>query len=151
MEIRPILAPATHDLRLRVLRPGQPPDRADYAADHTSVAFHLGAFTADDTLIGVASFYQEPFLDHPQPQHHWRLRGMAVEPTAQGQGVGRALLNTAFADLHAREATWLWCNARTTAAPFYTTLGFDTIGDPFDMPDIGTHYLMARRVDSPTP
>lgn len=150
--VRLIPAATTHDLRLRVLRPGQPPERADYGADQHPSAFHLGAFTTDGRLVGVASFYHEPF---PQDAHHpaydeeaddWRLRGMAVEPDLQGQGVGRALIDAGVERLVAKKGGWLWCNARTTAEPFYTALGFDTFGDPFEMAEIGTHYLMARRL-----
>jgi GNAT superfamily N-acetyltransferase len=150
--IRPISANDTHDLRLRVLRPGQPPERANYVADEQSDAFHLGAFTADGTLGGVASFYPEPFPHDAQQLYYdetpsdWRLRGMAVEPDLQGQGVGRALIIAGIETLQEKAGVWLWCNARTTAEPFYTTLGFNTFGDPFEMAEIGTHYLMARQL-----
>jgi GNAT superfamily N-acetyltransferase len=152
LTVRPISARDTHDLRLRVLRPGQPPERADYQVDADPSAFHLGAFSEVDIVVGVASLYHELFpLDsrlptYDTPHTDWRLRGMAVEPSLQGQGVGRALIDAALVALRERGATWLWCNARVTAEPFYTALGFATYGDPFEMADIGTHYLMARRV-----
>lgn len=150
--IRTIPAPATHDLRLRVLRPGQPPERANYAVDASPTAFHLGAFRSDRTLVGVASFYHEPFPhDAHQPYfeadaNDWRLRGMAVEPALQGQGVGRALLVAGVETLKEKGGDWLWCNARTTAEAFYRRLDFAIYGDPFEMAEIGTHYLMARRL-----
>lgn len=150
--IRFIPAPLTHDLRRRVLRPGQPPERAHYAVDAQPDAFHLGATDMDRQIVGVASLYHERFpLDsqvptNQKPHTDWRLRGMAVEPTLQGQGVGRILIEAVLDALRERNGTWLWCNARVTAEPFYTALGFTTYGDPFEMADIGTHYLMARRV-----
>jgi GNAT superfamily N-acetyltransferase len=150
--IRSIPATATHDLRLRVLRPGQPPERANYAVDAHPGAFHLGAFTAEERLVGVASFYHEAFPHDATNPHFeaeandWRLRGMAVEPAWQGQGIGRALIVAGIEALQEKETNWLWCNARTTAEAFYTALGFNTFGDPFEMAEIGTHYLMARHL-----
>ncbi len=151
LSLRHIPAAATYDLRSRVLRPGQPRERAEYAADLQPHAFHLGAFTPSETLVGVASFYHEPMptsADSPPGQERadWRLRGMAVEPALQGQGVGRALIVAALETLRANGGVGLWCNARSTAVPFYSALGFATVGEPFDMPDIGPHSLMMRRL-----
>jgi hypothetical protein len=36
----------------------------------------------------------------------------------------------------------VWCNARTPAVGFYEKLGFSTIGEEFELPPIGPHYLM---------
>jgi GNAT superfamily N-acetyltransferase len=70
-----------------------------------------------------------------------QLRGMAVLPQVQGQGVGSLLL--AEVDRLARQHRWyLWCKARQAAVPFYEKNGWMIRGEPFDIPTIGPHYTM---------
>ena len=71
---------------------------------------------------------------------------MAVLPEHQKKGFGERLL--AHAEKRAREANTeiLWFNARLHAIPFYEKFGYDRIGDPFDIGDIGTHYVMYKQL-----
>lgn len=122
---------ALRALRLAVLRPGQPSEAAVWALDDDPESVHLGAFL-DGCCVGIASVV---------PEDRWRLRGMAVEPSLRGAGIGAALV----AELQSRFGAAgrpLWCNARTTAAGFYVRLGFVIEGEPFDVPGIGPHVVM---------
>jgi phosphoribosylformimino-5-aminoimidazole carboxamide ribotide isomerase len=56
---------------------------------------------------------------------------MAVDPAAQGTGVGRTLLEAALERLRAAGVTRMWCNARDTAVPFYEHLGWTVTGPGF--------------------
>jgi GNAT superfamily N-acetyltransferase len=60
-----------------------------------------------------------------------QLRGMAVDPGAQGTGVGRLLVEAAVERLRAAGVTRMWCNARDTAVPFYERLGWRIIAPGF--------------------
>lgn len=142
MRIRFIKAVDTHPLRHRVLRPHQPMDEVDFPNDRMADSFHLGAYIGGH-LIGVASFYpekQETVLGWKQ----YRLRGMASHPDLRGQGVGRRLLEFAVDHLSGKHVDVLWCNARAAARVFYERQGFRSIGDPFEIGDIGPHYLMYK-------
>jgi ribosomal protein S18 acetylase RimI-like enzyme len=104
--------------------------------------FHLGGFEAG-RLVAIASLYEEPLPDHPGAG--WHLRGMAVAPEFQNQGVGGRLLDHAL-DLLAREhqADYVWCNARRVACGFYLGHGFEFISGEFEIPGIGPHRRMVR-------
>jgi hypothetical protein len=40
----------------------------------------------------------------------------------------------------------IWCNARTSAVGFYSKLSWEIAGAEFDIPDVGPHFRMWRRV-----
>lgn len=122
---------ALRDLRLRVLRPGRPPEAAVWGLDDHPDTVHVGAF-ADGRCVGIASVV---------PEDGWRLRGMAVEPGLQGTGIGGTLVVALQERFGALERP-IWCNARTTAAGFYVRLGFQIQGEPFEVTGIGPHVVM---------
>ena len=144
IHIQPITAVQTHPLRLTVLRPGYPPDAAVFPGDDAPHARHFGAFSGD-ALLGVASVYREA-MPGEAALTDWRLRGMAVAPECRGQGYGRALVIACLEDVRWQGGTHLWCNARTTARAFYERLGFKTLGEEFDIPSVGPHFVMWRLV-----
>lgn len=141
-DIRPIAPRQTHPLRQAVLRPNQPPENLVYPADDAPDTLHLGAWQGED-LVGIASIYAEPLPDADE-SGWWRLRGMATHPEVRGSGIGRALLLACLAHVAERGDTGLWCNARTSACGFYLALGFEKIGDEFEIEGIGPHFVMKR-------
>lgn len=145
MTVRPISAAETRPLRGAVLRPGQPPARLVYPGDDAEGSFHAGAFV-DGDLVGIATVYPEPMPHAPEadidPSNAFRLRGMATKPGLQGQGIGREVLGRCIDHVRAAGADVLWCNARVGALGFYQRLGFQTIGDEFEIEGIGPHYVM---------
>lgn len=110
----------TYDLRRRVLL--VPPRPLELEGDEQADTVHL-AVRDGDRLVAVAAFV--PGAEGVQ------LRGMAVDPDVQGQGVGRLLLDSAMERLRAAGVTRLWCNARDTAVPFYERLGWTVTGPGF--------------------
>ncbi len=140
--IRSIEASRTHDLRQRVLRPTLDVEAMRFPGDEAAV--HLGAFVGT-RLIGIASFYEEA-MPSDALADDWRLRGMAVDPSAQGGGVGSMVLRAGIAAVQQRGGARLWCNAREVATGFYTFHGFGIVSDRFDIEDIGPHFVMARPV-----
>ena len=150
-------------VRQRVLRPHQSPDASRYPADDDALALHVGVFlrggeeadTAEPRL-GQAPRESDRGVAPPGdvvaggsvfPGDGWRIRGMATDPAHQGRGLGTAVLRALVDGVAARGGGRLWCNARTTAAPFYEARGFEAEGGVFDLPPIGPHVVMARQVE----
>ncbi len=92
----------------------------------------------------VATFYVEAhhLLHAGNP---YRLRGMATDTNFQGQGYGEKVILKAFEVLGSKRCDLLWCNARLRAIPFYTKLGFQAVGEVFEIEGIGPHKVMYKR------
>jgi predicted GNAT family N-acyltransferase len=70
---------------------------------------------------------------------------MATTPEVRGLGYGRALIMACLRHVVAHGGLTLWCNGRTTAAGFYTALGFTRLGEEF-VTETGPHYVFFRPV-----
>ena len=127
-----------------MLRSGRPAEDAVLPDDEDAETLHLGAIN-EDTIVGVASLFKEP-LPGDADAGAWRLRGMAVSPTAQGNSHGKALLLSCLDHVAAQGGNVLWCNARTSATGFYLSCGFQVQGEEFEIPGIGPHFVMLRRI-----
>jgi GNAT superfamily N-acetyltransferase len=66
------------------------------------------------------------------------LRGMAVSPCYQRQGVGAAMMRVVCAEVLAP----MWCNARLEVVGFYARMGWSAVGPAFDIGDRGPHQRM---------
>jgi GNAT superfamily N-acetyltransferase len=144
VEVRRATADEIRELRLSVLRPDAPREPSAYDLDPETV--HIGAFD-DAQPVGCATVFPDPYETEPRA---WRLRGMAVEPSYQGTGVGRAVLEAAVGVAVAAGAPLIWANGRTTALAFYQRLGWIAVGKEFtygpaDLP----HYVILRRLSPP--
>lgn len=137
------IAPAeARPIRHKVLRAGLPFNTTIWPEDDSPESIHLGAFW-DGHLMGIVSlFHTAPPDGAPGPA--CQLRGMAVLEKARGQGLGKRLAEECIHRARAAGAATLWCNARANAKEFYARFGFQVIGEPFDLPDIGPHYRMLR-------
>jgi GNAT superfamily N-acetyltransferase len=144
--IRPISAAETITVRWPVLRPGFPREAAIFAGDELATTKHFGAFDGD-RLVGVASIYLATLPERPDTTAAWQLRGMATLPAVRGRGFGRALLEACVAHACEENAALLWCNARTSAAPFYRKHGWTILGYEFDIPTVGPHFRMILEVE----
>ncbi len=154
LTIRPITAEETIAVRWPILRPGFPRESAVFAGDELTSARHFGAFAGDGRLVGVASIYvvamPEPAAaaaGAPVPEGAaWQLRGMATLPEVRGAGYGAALVSACEEGARAAGGEVLWCNARTSAAPFYQKHGWSVVGGEFDIPTVGPHFRMWRQI-----
>jgi GNAT superfamily N-acetyltransferase len=136
------------DLRARELRAGKPLESARFAEDHDPDTMHFAA-CAGDLVIGCLTLIKTEAGATPS----WQLRGMATDRNWQHKGVGKGLLLFAEDRLRAfvtalpeTDGARIWCNARTTAAPFYSRLGYRTISDEFLIDKIGPHYKMEKQI-----
>ena len=124
-------------LRHAVLRPGKPLAAAMFAGDDVSV--HVGAWEGD-VVVGCATAFADgwPGNEHVPPEPRaWRLRGMAVEPTRQGSGVGGLVLAEAVEAAVSAGAPLMWANARVSALAFYAANGWSAVGEEWITEDTG--------------
>ncbi len=140
VEIGKITSAQTMPLRQSVLRPGYPIESVRFSGDDAPSTHHLGAFCHGD-LLGIASLFLAEMPEYPQ-MSAFQLRGMATAPAARGIGIGRTLLLACVALATEQAVQLLWCNARTSAVGFYRKLGFNIVGQEFDIPDVGPHFRM---------
>ena len=141
-EIKKISVEQTYPLRKEVLRKGMTLSH-EMAGDKDAASFHLGLFD-NGQLHCIASFMSS---EHPDFKgEHYQLRGMATSEKARGRGYGSLILKAGLNELGKRKANLLWCNAREVALDFYRKLGFKVHGEAFEVPQVGTHYMMYKAV-----
>ena len=139
MRVVELTAEQTHALRRAVLRRADPEAIVVFECDHDPATFHLGVIE-DRNPIAISTWIPAP----PSAQ----LRGMAVEPSRQGQGLATRLLEAGYERLRSLGVAHLWAHARDTALSFYTRAGFTVVGDGFVTPDTGVpHHLVTLSLD----
>lgn len=137
-KLKKVSAEIVRPLRHKVLRPSLPFKSSIMDLDDHDYTFHF-CVKEELRIISVASVYHESFVEMPK-KDAYRLRGMATEPSEQGKGYGKMVLNDVIAYLSKEtESEILWCNARTTAFGFYEKMGFNIVGNEFDIPNLGPH------------
>jgi ribosomal protein S18 acetylase RimI-like enzyme len=136
-DVRTVEPALTRPLRQRVLRPHESLD--ELASHEPPGVYAVGAFAGDE-LIAVG------FVCPDGEPGEWRVRGMATIPEHRGRGAGAAILDQLVDHARAHGATRVWCNARTPALGLYERAGFRRESDEFEIPGIGPHFVLARRV-----
>ncbi|WP_452218542.1 GNAT family N-acetyltransferase [Lacinutrix undariae] len=143
--VKPISAEETHTIRHPVLRKGKPITDCIFPFDDEKSSIHLGLFINNEH-IGVVTYIkqQTPLLTNEGS--YYQLRGMAILEHYQGFGYGKTLLDFGENLLKKKNINYIWCNAREIATPFYIKNGFEIIGEPFNIPNIGTHFTMYKQI-----
>lgn len=143
-EIKIIKAEDTLALRQKVLKPFLRVQDCLEPQDLLVTSFHIGLFH-NNKLVSVASFMiqSSPYFEAGLP---YRLRGMATDESYRGQGFGAKLLRFGIDLLKDKRCDLLWCNARIRAFGFYQSMSFEFYGDLFEIPDIGPHKVMYKRI-----
>ena len=140
--IRRARADEVVDLRHRVLRGGLARETAVFPGDDDPAARHFVA-EREGRVVGTLTLHLNQWNGQPA----WQLRGMAVDPTKQGTGVGAQLLLASEQSLLDDSAlTQLWCNARVPAVAFYEKHGWTAVSDVFEVPTAGPHVKMIKRL-----
>lgn len=146
--IRDITAEATHELRRLVLREGRADAEVGYDEDELPDTFHLAAVDEGGEAVGVSTWAPCPTERRPGARA-WRLRGMAVDPSLQGTGVGSALLREAIRRARAAGIEVLWADGRDAALPFYVSHGWQVEGDGFERAGGIPHHLVVLDLGTP--
>ncbi|RJS52091.1 N-acetyltransferase [Bacillus subtilis] len=142
LEVKTISAEDTYEIRHRILRPHQSIEQCKYEEDHAKGSFHLGAFF-EGKLISIASFspQNQPLITESPA---YRLRGMATLEGYRDQKGGSTLIKHAEEKLAENGVQAVWCNARSHVKGYYSKLGWEELGEPFEIPGIGTHIVMYK-------
>jgi len=144
IEIKIITPSETNPIRQAILRKGKPIETCSFEGDELPTTTHYGIFNKNK-LIGVVSSFQNNnnlFENKNQIQ----LRGMAVLEKEQKKGMGNLLLEYVEKDIRTQNKSLIWFNAREKAILFYEKMEYNILGLPFEIPEIGTHYLMYKKL-----
>lgn len=142
--IKQISSRQTFEVRQPVLRPGKPVESCIFDGDDLSTTAHFGLYD-NDTLVGVVSVFKSKSHLFDE-ENQFQLRGMAVLDSHQKQGIGEKLVHKVEEYISKKGGKLTWFNAREVAVGFYKRMGYNTTGDPFDIGDIGTHYVMFKNL-----
>lgn len=143
LTVKTIDTEETINIRHKVLRQGRPREDCYFPNDNLSTTVHYGIYEGK-TLAGIATFLEE---NHPDFEgEHLQLRGMAVLDQYKAKGYGKLLLEAGEQLANQKKKQYIWCNARIIAKPFYEKMGYKTFGDSFEIPKVGTHFVMFKKI-----
>jgi GNAT superfamily N-acetyltransferase len=132
-----------YGLRRLVLRDGRPDAEARFPEDDVEGTYHLAAHDEAGAVVGIVTLLPQPTRHRREATRPWRLRGMAVAPGRQGEGIGRELLEAAVDVVRREGADVLWANGRDTALGFYERNGWTVLDDAFVTDDTGLpHHVV---------
>lgn len=142
--IKEIPSKDTYIVRQPVLRKGKPIESCIFEGDNLNTTHHFGLFENEE-LTGIISLFSQTniiFADKNQAQ----IRGMAILENHQKKGFGEALVKYCEDYCRTQNVDLIWFNARTAAVGFYKKMNYQIIGEPFDIKDVGEHYLMFKKL-----
>lgn len=133
-----------YPVRNLVLRRGKPIESCHFLDDEKVSTKHFGV-VLDKKIIAVVSVFEQNnslFIEKKQ----FQIRGMAVLDQFQQQGLGKLLIEKVEAYCKKNKANLIWFNARENACKFYQKLNYTITGKPFDIKNIGLHYIMFKKI-----
>lgn len=135
----------TYPLRLEVLwQHKNSLDECKLDIDDLETTFHVGAYKNEE-IVAIGTFLQQQ-NEKFEATNQYRLRAMATSPKVRGENFGKQVIDFALEELKNRKVDLLWCDAREVALGFYEKMGFNVIGDFYDVPIIGKHKLMYKLI-----
>ncbi|MGA1029918.1 MAG: GNAT family N-acetyltransferase [Flavobacteriaceae bacterium] len=143
--LKTISAEQAYTVRHPVLRPNRPFSSCIFEYDTHAETLHLGAFFGGE-LVGVLSAMPTNCPDI-KTERGIQFRGMAVLETHQRKGVGTQMLNELMKRIQAQNKwDYFWLNARINAILVYLRIGMQPLGAPFDIPLIGPHQRLYKKL-----
>ncbi|MEC4003113.1 GNAT family N-acetyltransferase [Flavobacterium sp. SUN052] len=143
-KIQNISSETTVIVRNPVLREGKPIESCRFDGDDLETTSHFGLFI-NEKLIGVVSVFKSRNLNF-KAENQFQIRGMAVLKEHQKKGYGELLVKHCERYAIEEKSDLIWFNARETAVLFYEKLGYNKVGNPFSIADIGIHYVMKKEI-----
>ena len=143
-KIKKVDADKIRPLRHLELRKGEDFSTTLYLRDNDYETLHMACFI-DQKIVACATFYPE-ISEKSSFGIQYRLRGMATNYAFQRKGYATLLMRESIKELKKRDCDMLWCNARLVAVDFYKSIGFNIIGELFDIEAIGPHYFMFKKI-----
>lgn len=142
--IKEISFQETFSVRHLILREGKPIETCYFVGDDFPDTKHFGLFV-NEKIMGVISIYKNKNTIFKFP-NQYQIRGMAVLKEFQGKGYGKLLVQYCENYLNNSNSPLIWFNARETALPFYEKIGYTKTGFPFEISDVGVHFLMFKKL-----
>lgn len=144
MEIKKITAFDTIIVRHPVLRPGKPIETCHFEGDDLPTTAHYGLYVENLLIAVISAFKVQNKLFSEENQY--QIRGMAVLEEFQKKGFGEELLKHCENEISVAKGELIWFNARETAVGFYKKSGYEILGDQFEIPDVGPHYILFKSI-----
>jgi GNAT superfamily N-acetyltransferase len=144
IEIKFIDAKDTYPIRQSVLRTGKPLSSCVFNGDELISTKHLGLYV-DKEICGISSIFENKNIKFTE-QNQFQIRGMAVLKEHQLKGYGDMLMQRVEEYAISSNVNLIWFNARKIAVPFYNKLNYLINDGPFEIDDIGAHYLMHKKL-----
>lgn len=142
--IKEIAFQDTFSVRHTVLREGKPIESCFFDGDDFEMTKHFGLYV-NKKIMGVVSVYLNKNTIFNSSKQ-FQIRGMAVLKDVQNSGFGKQLVKHCESYVLEQNGALIWFNARINAVPFYEKLDYKTLGNPFEIQDIGLHYLMYKKI-----
>lgn len=135
----------TYSLRLEVLwQHKNSLEECKLDIDDMPTTFHVGVFKNNE-IVAIGTFLQQQ-NEKFDAKNQYRLRAMATSSKVRGENFGKQVIDFALEELKNRKVDLLWCDARKVAFGFYEKMGFNILGDFYEIPIIGKHKLMYKRI-----
>ncbi len=144
IEIKKITSTQTIIVRHPVLRYGKPIESCHFEGDDLPTTSHFGLYFEKQLVAIISSFKVQNKLFSEENQY--QIRGMAVLDEFQKKGFGEALLNYCENEIKLKKGNLIWFNARKTAVGFYKKSDYKILGDRFEIPDVGPHYILFKTI-----
>jgi GNAT superfamily N-acetyltransferase len=141
--IKKIASTATFLVRHPVLRAGKPIESCIFDGDDLETTLHFGLYLAQE-LVGIISLFKKSNSIFKE-ENQYQIRGMAVLQNQQKKDFGKALILYSEAYCKNQNVNLIWFNARVEAVGFYEKMGYQKIGNTFEIPDVGVHILMFKK------
>ena len=109
-------------------------------SDFESGTRHFSARDENKEIVACCSVMHEE-REINGDVYSCRLRAMAAHPSIRRMGVSKQLLKFVQEEYPGMN---FWCDAREIAVPFYLSCGWQIQSEPYQIPIIGTHYLMTK-------
>lgn len=132
-------------LRHEVLRPGLGYETTDFEGDREPTTLHAAVYDAGGEVIGIGSILVRSWKDEPQKKA-FQLRGMASSAKHRGSGAGKIALKALEDKAREEHASVIWCNARISAAGFYSNAGWKIVSPEFEIEGVGPHFTMLKNL-----
>ncbi len=142
MNVQKINYTETYSVRHSVLRKGKPIETTKFEGDELATTIHFGLFEVDK-IIGVISVLEQKNYKFSQKKQ-FQIRGMAILEEYQNKNLGALLIEEAEKYCKNENAHIIWFNAREKAVNFYKKFQYEIDGISFEIPQIGTHYVMYK-------
>ena len=132
-------------LRVKVLRKDTPVTHCNYPEDTYEDVIHLGVKN-ENSVVGTSSWFRKE-CPNLVGETAVQLKGMAVDESLQGTGVGALIISAGVAHALNCGANVVWARARDSALGFYLRCGFTEIGPGYvDEPTGMPHHNVFRRI-----